>query len=100
MAGVSSFPASAMTSSLQDDLRSRNQRLNILFRISGLEDVLENIEAVLQNSGNINKNALAPSEVGFARRIMRQAYSHGKFNRAQKQSFIENYQPQYVLAVV
>jgi len=100
LAGVSSFPASAMTSSLQDDLRSRNQRLNILFRISGLEDVLENIEAVLQNSGNINKNALAPSEVGFARRIMRQAYSHGKFNRAQKQSFIENYQPQYVLAVV
>jgi len=39
LAGVSSFPASAMTSSLQDDLRPRNQKLNILFRISGLEDI-------------------------------------------------------------
>ncbi len=100
LAGVSSFPASAMTSSLQDDLRSRNQKLNILFRISGLEDILENIESVLQISGNINKEALAPSQDGFARRIMHRAYSREKFNRVQKQSFLENYKPQYVFSGV
>ena len=100
LAGVSSFPASAMTSSLQDDLRSRNQKINILFRISGLEDILENIESVLQISGNINKEALAPGQDGFARRIMHRAYSREKFNRVQKQSFLENYKPQYVFSGV
>ena len=58
LSGFPSFPALAMTLSLQDDLRSRNQKLNVLFRHSGLKDILENIEAVLQISGNINEDAL------------------------------------------
>ena len=100
LSGFPSFPALAMTSSLQDDLRSRNQKLNVLFQHSGLKDILENIEAVLQISGNINEDALAPGQGGFARRIMHRAYSHEKFYRVQKQAFLDNYKPQYVLSVV
>ncbi len=100
LSGFPSFPALAMTLSLQDDLRSRNQKLNVLFRHSGLKDILENIEAVLQISGNINEDALAPGQGGFARRIMHRAYSHEKFYRVQKQAFLDNYKPQYVLSVV
>ena len=100
LSGFPPFPALAMTLSLQDDLRSRNQKLNVLFRHSGLKDILENIEAVLQISGYINEDALAPGQGGFARRIMHRAYSHEKFYRVQKQAFLDNYKPQYVLSVV
>ena len=99
IAGLTSFPALAMTAPSQDDLRSRNQKLNILFRLSGLENILENAESALQTAGNIN-DALAPGQDGFARRIMHQAYSHEKFYRVQKQPFLKNYKPQHVLSVV
>ena len=100
LAGFPSFPALAMTSSSQDDLRSRNQKLNVLFRLSGLKNILENTEFALQTAGNINDEALAPGQDGFARRIMHQAYSHEKFYRVQRQPFLENYKPQHVLSVV
>ena len=43
---------------------------------------------------------MAPGQGGFARRIMHRAYSREKFNRVQKQSFLENYKPQYVFSGV
>ena len=96
LAGLPSFSASAKTSPLQGDLQSQNQKLHTLFRLSGVEDVLENMESVLQISGNINEDALAPGQATFAKRIMRHAYPREKFYRVQKQSFYKNYKPQYV----
>ena len=87
LAGLPSFSASAKTSPLQGDLQSQNQKLHTLFRLSGVEDVLENMESVLQISGNINEDALAPGQATFAKRIMRHAYPREKFYRVQKQSF-------------
>jgi len=98
IAGGPSFSVSAMTPSLQDDLRSRNQQLNILFRLSGLEGVLENIESVLKTSGNINKDALTSGQGEFARKIMHRAYSHKKFYRTLRHPFIEDYQSQYAIS--
>ena len=98
--GVPFFQASALTPPLQDDLHSSNQKLYTLFRLSGLEGVLDNMESVLEISGNINADALAPGQGAFAKRIMRHAYSHEKFFGVQKQSFVENYKSQYVNSTV
>ncbi len=98
--GVQPLLASATTPSVQEDLRSRNDKLNILFRLSGLDDVFGNIESVVEMSGNIDEDALAPGHDEFARRIMRQAYSPGKFYRALRRPFIEDYKPQHIRSAV
>ncbi len=100
LAGGSSLPAIAMTASLHGDRHSQNQKLDNLFRQSGLENVLENIESVLQFSGDINAEALAPGQGEFARRIMHQAYSAENFFGALRKPFIENYKPQYIFSAV
>jgi hypothetical protein len=100
LAGVQPLLASAMTPPVQEDLRSRNYRLNTLFKLSKMGDVLGNIEYILQKSGNINEDALAPGQGEFAQGIMPQAYSSGKFYRALRRPFNEDYKPQYVRSVV
>ena len=92
--------ASALTSSVQEDLRSQNYQLNTLFQLSGLEDVLENIESVVKMTGNINEEALRPGQGELSSRIMNKAYSPKKFYRTLKRSFIENYKPQHVRLAV
>ncbi len=100
LAGVQPVFASAMTPSVQEDLRSRNYKLNTLFRYSGLRDTLSNIESIVQISSNINEDALAPGQGEFARRIMHQAYSSGKFYYELRQPFNKDYKPQYVRSAV
>ncbi len=100
LAGGLPLPVIAMTVSSQGDLRSQNHKLDALFRQSGLDDILGNIESVLQLSGDINTKALAPGQGEFARRIMHQANSAENFYSAFRKPFIENYKPQYVLSVV
>ncbi len=90
----------AMTTTVQEDLRFRNQELNTLFRYSGLEDIFGNFESVLQLSENINEVALVPGHGEFARAIMRRAYSAEKFYRALRTPFNENYKPQHILSAV
>jgi hypothetical protein len=98
LAGLSPYLALAKALPLQGDLRSQNQRLKTLLRVSGHEDVLKNIESVLKVSGKINEDALASGQGEFAKRIMRHAYSYEDFSQVQKQSFLENYDPQHVLS--
>ena len=100
LAGFTAAQASAKTTSLQGNVHSQNQKLNTFFELSGLEDVLENVESILQVSGNINEDALAPNFGEFARNLMRHAYSHEKFYRVQKLSFHKNYQPQFAHSAV
>ncbi|MBC8287850.1 MAG: pilus assembly protein PilP [Nitrospinae bacterium] len=87
-----------MTPPAQEDLRNHN--LNTLLKLTGLKDILGNIESIVQISGDIDKGALAPGQDEFARGIMRKAYSPGKFHGTLKRSFIEDYKPQYVQSVV
>lgn len=96
LAGFQPILASAMTPPAQEDLRSRNYRLNTLFKFSGLKDVLGNIESIVQSSKNISEDALAPGQGAFAREIMNQAYSSGKFFSVLRKSFNEGYKPQHV----
>ncbi len=100
LTGVQPLLAATATPSVQEDLRSRNYKLNILFRLSGLNDVLGNIESVVEMSGNIDEDALAPGQDEFAKRIMRQAYLPGKFYRALRRPFIEDYKPQHIRSAV
>jgi Tfp pilus assembly protein PilP len=95
-----SFPALAKTSPIQGGLYSQKQKLNTLFRLSGREDILKNMESVLEVSGNINADALAPGLGDFARRMMRHAYSYESFYRVSKEPFLKNYKPQHVLSAV
>lgn len=98
--GFQSYPAMAMTTSLQEDQRSRSQKINALFRLGGLGGILENIESIIEVSENLNEKALPPGQGEFAKRIMRQVYSQEKFNRTLKQFLNKNYKPQHVLPVV
>lgn len=100
LAGLPIVQAVAKTTSLQGDLIFQNQKLNNLFRLSGLKDKLENVESVVRMSEDINEDALAASQAEFARRMMTHAYSHENFYQVQKQSFLKNYKPQYVHSVV
>jgi hypothetical protein len=100
LTGAQPLSVSAMTPPVQEDLISRNYKLNVLFKISGLKDALGNIESVVEMSGNIDEGALVPGQGEFARRIMRQAYSHEKFYRMLRRPFIEDYKPQHVRSVV
>ncbi len=98
--GIQPVLASAETPPVQEDLRSRNYRLNTLFRLSGLKDILENIESIVQMAGNISEDALAPGQEEFARGIMHQANSPAIFYRLLKQPFIDDYKPQYARSAV
>jgi hypothetical protein len=96
MAGVQPVLATAMTPPVQEDLRSQNYRLNTLFKLSGLKDILGNIESIVKMSENISEDALTPGQGEFAREIMHQAYSADKFYNVLRQSFKEDYKPQHV----
>ena len=99
--GVQYLPFSAKTAFAQHkDQGSQSHKLDTLFRVSGLENILENVESVVAVSENINAQALLPGQGAFARRIMRQVYSSEKFYGALRQSFVEDYKPQYILSVV
>jgi hypothetical protein len=100
LAGLPIYQAFAKTTSLKSNSSYQNQKLYTLFRLSGLENLLGNVESVLEMSGDINEDALAPSQGVFANRIMRHAYSHEKFYRVQKQSFFKNYQPKYAHSII
>lgn len=98
MAGFEHNLVAAMTPPAQEDLRSQNYRLHTLFKLSGLNDVLGNIESIVQISKNIREDALAPGQGEFARQIMRQAYSSGKFYYVLRQPIAKDYKPQHVRA--
>jgi len=100
LTGVQPLLASAMTPPVQEDLSSRNYKLNTLFKLSGLQYVLGNIESVVEMAENINEEALAPGQGEFARRIMRQAYSSQRFYRMLRRPFIEDYKPQHVRSAI
>ena len=88
------FQASAKNLPREED------HLNILFRSSGLENILQNIQSVLGSSETIDKEVLTSEQGEFARIIMRQAYSKKAINKAFKQPFLNNYKPQHVIAAV
>lgn len=88
--------AVGMTPPAQDDLRFQNYSLNTLFKLSGLKDVFGNVDSMVQLSKNISVDALVPGQGEFAREIMRQAYSSGKFYYVLSQPFKEDYKPQHV----
>lgn len=96
IAGVQPLLASAVTPPAQEDLRSQNYKLNNLFRLGGLGDILAEAESVVAMAGNIDQDALAPGQDKFARSIMRRAYSRGKFYRVLRRPFVENYKPQHI----
>lgn len=107
LTGVQPLFASEETLPVQEGLSSSNSKLNTLFKLSGLEDFLENIESVVEMSVNIPEEltelvngealeALAPWQEEFARRIMGQDYSTQSFYHTLRQSFIEDYKPQHV----
>ena len=107
LTGVQPLFASEETLPVQEGLSSSNSKLNTLFKLSGLEDFLENIESVVEMSVNIPEEltelvngealeALAPWQEEFARRIMGQDYSTQNFYHTLRQSFIEDYKPQHV----
>jgi hypothetical protein len=98
LAGIQPILAVAMTPPAQEGLRSQNYRLNTLFKLSGLKDVLGNIESIAQMSKNIREDALAPGQGEFAREIMRQAYSSDKFYYVLRQPFNKDYKPQHARA--
>ena len=92
--------ASAMTPPFQEDLRSRNYKLNTLFELSGLADFLGNIESIVKASRNFNEDALALGQDEFARGIMHQGYASKKFYRTLKRPFIEDCKPQHVHSAI
>jgi hypothetical protein len=100
LTGVQPLFASEETLPVQEGLSSSNSQLNTLFKLSGLEGFLENIESVVEMSANtpdlLNEEALAPWQEEFARRIMAQAYSTQSFYHIMRQSFVEDYKPQHV----
>ena len=107
LTGVQPLFASEERLPVQEGLSSSNSKLNTLFKLSGLEDFLENIESVVEMSVNIPEEltelvngktlkALAPWQEEFARRIMGQDYSTESFYHTLRQSFIEDYKPQHV----
>ena len=96
LAGGQPVSASAMTPPAQEDLRSQNFKLNTLFKLSGLRGVLSNSESIVRKSKNIREDALAPGQGEFAREMMRQAYSSGKFYYVLRQPFKKDYKPQHV----
>jgi hypothetical protein len=107
LTGVQPLFASEERLPVQKVLSSSNSKLNTLFKLSGLEGVLENIESVVEMSVNIPEplrelvngealEVLAPWQEKFARRIMGQAYSTQSFYHTLRQSFIEDYKPQHV----
>ena len=53
LTGVQPLFASEETLPVQEGLSSSNSKLNTLFKLSGLEDFLENIESVVEMSVNI-----------------------------------------------
>ena len=78
LTGVQPLFASEETLLVQEGLSSSNSKLNILFKLSGLEGFLENIESVVEMSVNIPEEltellngealeALAPWQEEFAR---------------------------------
>jgi Tfp pilus assembly protein PilP len=107
LTGVQPLFASEETLPAQEGLNYSNSKLDTLFKLSGLEDFLENIESVVEMSVNIPElltklvngealEVLAPWQEEFARRIMGQAYSTQSFYHTLRQSFIEDYKPQHV----
>jgi hypothetical protein len=92
--------ASAIAPPVQEDLRSRNYKLSTLFKLSGLEDVLGNIESIVQASRNISEDALAPGQNEIARGVMHKGYPSAKFYRALRRPFIEDYKPQHVRSAI
>ena len=107
LTGVQPLFASEETLPVQEGLSSSNSKLNTLFKLSGLEGFLENIESVVEMSVNIPEEltelvngkaleALAPWQEEFAKRIMGQDYSTESFYHTLRQSFIEDYKPQHV----
>jgi hypothetical protein len=100
LTGVQPLFASEERLPVQEDLSTSNSKLNTLFKLSGLEGVLENIESVVEMLANtpdlLNEEALAPWQVEFSRRIMDRAYSTQSFYHTLRQPFIEDYKPQYV----
>jgi hypothetical protein len=100
LAGLPLLQASAKVTSLPGEMDSQNQKLNTLFQLSGIEDYLGNVESILEISGNINEDALAPGQGEFAKGIMRFAYPQENFYRMQRESFFENYQSQHIQSVI
>ncbi|MZH02215.1 MAG: pilus assembly protein PilP [Nitrospinae bacterium] len=98
LAGAQPILAAAATPPAQEDQRSQNYRLNTLFKLSGLKNVLANTESIVQKSNHIREDALLPGQGDFAREIMRKAYSSGKFYYALRQPFKKDYKPQHVRA--
>ena len=94
--GVQSLFASTSKASNQEDLSSRNYQLKVLFKLSGIENSLANIESVLEMSANINNKVLRPGQGELSRGIMIKAFSRKKFYHTLKSSFIENHKPQYL----
>ena len=100
LAGGQPILAAAMTPPVQEDMRSRNYKLNTLFELSGLEDVLGNIESIVKASRNISENVLAPGQNEFARGLMHQGYSSKRFYRTLRRLLIEDYKPQHVRSAI
>jgi hypothetical protein len=100
LTGTQPLLASAMTSSVHEDLSSRNYKLNVLFKLSELKGVLENIESVVELSEGINENALASGQEELARIIMRQAYSSEKFDLILRRILTEDYKPRNVRSII
>ena len=87
--------ASTSKPSAQEDI-TRNYQLKALFKLSGIENSLENIESVVEMSANINKEVLRPRQGELSRGIMFKAYPRKKFYRTLKSPFIENHKPKYL----
>jgi hypothetical protein len=100
VADVQPLFASTSKSSAQEDLSSHNYQLKALFKLSGIENSLENIESVLEMSANINKEVLRSGQGELSKGIMIKAYSRKKFYHTLKSSFIENHKPQYLRLAV
>ena len=107
LTGVQPLFAFEETLPVEEGLSSSSSKLNTLFKLSGLEGFLENIESVVEMSVNTPEEltellngeafeALAPWQEGFARRIMGQAYSTQSFYHTLRQPFIDDYKPQHV----
>ena len=98
--GMQPVLVSALPAKVQEDLRSRNYKLNTLFRLSGLDDTLKNVENIAQMAGNIREDALAPGQEEFARGLISQAISSRSFYRLLKQPFYDDYKPEYARSAI
>jgi len=92
--------ASTEKSPAQEDISSQNHKLNTLFKVSGIENLLENIESVVEMSANVNEEVLRPGQGEFCRGIMTKAYSRKKFFNTLQRPFLENQKPQNIRLVV